>query len=142
MEYKCKICNKQYSSYQSLWIHNKKYHSIKFNNNTILAQKKNVISQAQNFISQAQNIISQAQNSIAQEQNKHYCKFCKKNFVRNYCVIRHEKKCKTKINEITIIKEENDKLKEQLKNNSKIELKNNESLNNHLIDIISDKKPK
>ena len=142
MEYKCKICNKQYSSYQSLWIHNKKYHSIKFNNNTILAQKKNVISQAQNFISQAQNIISQAQNSIAQEQNKHYCKFCKKNFVRNYCVIRHEKKCKTKINEITIIKEENDKLKEQLKNNSKIELKNNESLNNHLIDIISDKNKK
>jgi phage FluMu protein Com len=26
MEYKCHICNKNYSSYQSLWIHNKKYH--------------------------------------------------------------------------------------------------------------------
>jgi hypothetical protein len=27
MEYKCKICIKIYSSYQSLWIHNKKYHN-------------------------------------------------------------------------------------------------------------------
>ena len=27
MEYKCNECNKNYSSYQSLWIHNKKFHS-------------------------------------------------------------------------------------------------------------------
>ncbi len=27
MEYKCKLCVKDYSSYQSLWIHTKKYHS-------------------------------------------------------------------------------------------------------------------
>ncbi len=27
MEYRCNICNKDYSSYQSLWIHNKKYHT-------------------------------------------------------------------------------------------------------------------
>ena len=27
MEYKCNICNKLYSSYQSLWIHNKKFHT-------------------------------------------------------------------------------------------------------------------
>ena len=26
MEYYCEKCNKVYSSYQSLWIHNKKYH--------------------------------------------------------------------------------------------------------------------
>ena len=29
MEYICNICNKNYSSYQSLWIHNKKYHNNK-----------------------------------------------------------------------------------------------------------------
>jgi hypothetical protein len=29
MEYRCDHCNKKYSSYQSLWIHNKKYHTIK-----------------------------------------------------------------------------------------------------------------
>lgn len=27
MDYRCNICNKKYSSYQSLWIHNKKYHT-------------------------------------------------------------------------------------------------------------------
>ena len=26
MQYGCKICNKQYASYQSLWNHNKKFH--------------------------------------------------------------------------------------------------------------------
>ena len=25
-EYRCNICNKTYASYQSLWIHNKKFH--------------------------------------------------------------------------------------------------------------------
>ena len=34
MEYKCNICNKQYSSYQSLWIHNKKYHTTKNKNDS------------------------------------------------------------------------------------------------------------
>jgi hypothetical protein len=27
MEYKCKNCNKEYKSYQSLWNHNKKFHN-------------------------------------------------------------------------------------------------------------------
>jgi len=27
MAHICKICNKIYSSYQSLWIHNKKFHN-------------------------------------------------------------------------------------------------------------------
>jgi hypothetical protein len=26
--YNCNVCNKIYSSYQSLWIHNKKYHQL------------------------------------------------------------------------------------------------------------------
>ena len=29
MEYSCKHCNKQYKSYQSLWIHTKKFHIYK-----------------------------------------------------------------------------------------------------------------
>ena len=32
-DYRCKICEKNYSSYQSLWIHNKKFHPL---NSTIL----------------------------------------------------------------------------------------------------------
>jgi hypothetical protein len=29
MEYTCNDCNKKYYNYQSLWIHNKKYHNNK-----------------------------------------------------------------------------------------------------------------
>ena len=31
MNFNCESCNKKYSSYQSLWIHNKKYHNTKSN---------------------------------------------------------------------------------------------------------------
>jgi hypothetical protein len=73
-----------------------------------------------------------AQNSTLLAQNKHNCKYCNKIFARNYCVIRHEKTCKVKINEITKLKEENDKLKEQLKSNTnnKIITTNNNNNNN------------
>ena len=33
MDYYCKICNKYYSSYQSLWKHNKIYHKNEISNN-------------------------------------------------------------------------------------------------------------
>jgi hypothetical protein len=38
-EYKCLQCNKEYSGYQSLWIHNKKFHEEK----NIPEQEKNII---------------------------------------------------------------------------------------------------
>ena len=31
-KYCCNICSKNYASYQSLWIHNKKFHSTSNNN--------------------------------------------------------------------------------------------------------------
>ena len=42
MEYKCINCNKFYSSYQSLWIHNKKYHKIDVSNIGQNVSKKNI----------------------------------------------------------------------------------------------------
>jgi thymidine kinase len=40
MEYECKICIKKYSSYQSIWIHNKKFHSkVVIQCNTIITDK-------------------------------------------------------------------------------------------------------
>ena len=35
-DHKCNICNKQYSSYKSLWNHNKEFHK---NNNTFNGKK-------------------------------------------------------------------------------------------------------
>lgn len=39
MHYRCNICNKDYSSYQSLWIHNKKFH----NNNQKISTNNQLI---------------------------------------------------------------------------------------------------
>jgi hypothetical protein len=39
MVYKCNICNKDYSSYQTLWVHNKKFHNNKMNTIDILSKE-------------------------------------------------------------------------------------------------------
>lgn len=66
-----------YSSYQSLWIHNKKYHTTKFNN---------IPQTIHNF----------TQISTTNPQNKHYCKYCNKLFSRSDSVNRHFNSCKKK----------------------------------------------
>ncbi len=83
----CVICNKQYSSYQSLWIHNKKYHNSK-------------ISIYQHTIS---NISANNQHSFNNNIiNKLSCKYCKKIFKHTQSRWRHEQSCenKNKIDEI------------------------------------------
>lgn len=74
MEYKCNVCNKNYSSYQSLWIHNKKYHSK--NNN-----------------------YNHKQSQITTEKlNVNYkCEFCNKILSRQDSLKRHYTNCKTKM---------------------------------------------
>ena len=40
----CKICNKKYASYNSLWNHNKRFHNnnVKINNNNVKINNNNV----------------------------------------------------------------------------------------------------
>ena len=78
-QFRCNTCNKSYASYQSLWIHNKKYH--------------NNISQHNNNISQHNNNISQ-HNDIS----KYKCKFCSKIYKHQQSKSRHEKICKINTN--------------------------------------------
>ncbi len=73
MEYICDKCNKKYSSYQSLWIHNKKYHTI---------QQKQINKK-----------ISKKQIVIVNDYN---CKYCEKEFNYYNNKWRHEKTCKSK----------------------------------------------
>ena len=99
MEYICKDCNKKYSSYQSLWNHNKRYHS-----SIIL------------------NVLKPPQN-INNDNNKLYCQYCNKESSRVDNLKRHEKNCK----EQKTIKKELAELKEeikQLKTSSKKIVKN------------------
>ena len=42
IDFKCNLCNKKYSSYQSLWIHNKKFHNTKNETITTIHEEKNI----------------------------------------------------------------------------------------------------
>jgi len=93
----CKHCNKQYSSYKSLWNHNKKFHI-----NSVIPGNTNVIPGNTNVIP-----------SILIK-----CKYCNRVFKNRQNKWKHENKtCKLKLNNDTIIKleEENKKLKDQIK---------------------------
>ena len=100
MEYICKECNKKYSSYQSLWIHNKKFHN---NKSTTCHQP------VQNSI---QNRLQECipPNNI---DNNVICKFCKKELSNRQSRWRHEQNCKNKDTQ-TEIKTEIIELKEKI----------------------------
>jgi hypothetical protein len=132
--YKCEICDKLYSGYQSLWIHNKKYHNNKVivcgsTTNSKVANSK----VANNKIANnklASNVVS---NKIIK------CIFCSKIFNDRSNRCKHQKICKNKIN----IVEENKNIKDEIDNikiKDEIENKNiKDEIDN--IKIISQNKP-
>ncbi len=103
MEYKCNICNKYYASYQSLWIHNKKFHEIKNKNNSNVKSCPSIVT------------------SKSTQLNKpgFVCEHCNNQFSRSDNLKRHYKTCK-KIQEQkqkidnTILYQEIEKLKEEI----------------------------
>lgn len=102
MEYRCKICNKEYSSYQSLWIHNKKFHkpgTTQCHPNVTPVSSEchpNVIPKSTNLV----------QNNILS------CNYCGKTFKFRQGKSKHLKTCKQKNNEK--IQEQIDEMKKQL----------------------------
>ena len=76
MEYKCEICIKLYSSYQSLWNHNNKYHNYNTTNIT-------------------QNTTNITQNTTKLHKNIS-CIYCNKLYSRNDSLKRHLKMCEEK----------------------------------------------
>jgi len=107
MEYKCKICIKDYSSYQSLWIHNKKFHK----------EPSPVVSL------QSQNVI------LSKPENKYNCNFCKKYFNNRQNKHRHEQICKMKEN--NKIKQLELEIQQLKTNNNKIITTNNTNNSNN-----------
>lgn len=113
MEYYCKICNKKYSSYQSLWKHKKIYHT-----NDSSEKPQNSSEKPQNSSEKSQNSILNETLEIVSDKNKLICIHCNKNYSRRDNMIRHEKKCKKKINlveENILLKNELKEIKKQLK---------------------------
>ena len=70
MEYRCKVCEKVYASYQSLWNHNRKIHTPITANIT------------QNTTNVTQNTTKLNKNSL--------CIYCNKCFSRNDSLKRHQ----------------------------------------------------
>ena len=115
----CTICNKKYSSYKSLWNHNKKYHidCVIPNNTNVILSNTNV-----------------TPNSNAINYN---CKYCNKEFKLRQYRWKHEKICKHKEKLVLVnpnelvelknkIKELEDKIVTNASNNT-----NNGTINNN-----------
>jgi hypothetical protein len=103
MEFKCKICIKQYKSYQSLWNHNHKFHS------NITIQKPTITNQIPS--------IKQPEIQPVITGCKYICKFCNKSFNHYNNKWRHQKTCKHKSNiveENKLLKQSLDEIKKQL----------------------------
>ena len=117
----CKVCNKKYKSYQSLWKHNKKFH----NNNVIIGNQ----------------IETNAETTGNQnKKNLLVCRFCKKEFNHRNNRWRHEKSCKdtNKPNieiQLQLSQKENEilKLKLKIEKSNKMHPKSFKKLNNMLI---------
>jgi hypothetical protein len=123
--YNCKICKSYYSSYQSLWIHNKKYHTYncekckkKFDNlqNKLTHQKICICNSNQKICicNSNQNVKLDLDTLKHNTTNNLLCKYCNKIFSRTDSLNRHQLKCKIKkAHDITI--KDNTELEEKIK---------------------------
>lgn len=135
MVYRCITCNKIYSSYQSLWNHNKKFH------NNLTSERLHMTSNDFNLTSNDFNLTSNDFNTKII--NKYLCQYCNNEFTRKNNLNYHIKnRCKEKIKkdkEENIYKQQIEKLTndlEKLKNksNNKI-ITYNTLTNNNLTNI-------
>jgi hypothetical protein len=109
-EYKCKICEKEYKSYQSLWNHNKIKHNT--------AVKDNV-KDVKDTVKDVKDIVKTSK--------KHICEICNKEFTSRQSKYEHKKNV-CKIKENNIINSNN----KTINNNNQI---NNGTINNNNINI-------
>jgi len=112
-DYHCEECKKGYSSYQSYWNHNKKFH-----NTLSLKKSDNGLTKTENSLIETDKIFVEANqfyNNKKEENIKEYiCRYCSKNYNNKNSRWSHEQKCKI------IIKKEN---------NEEIEIKKIEAEN-------------
>ncbi len=114
----CNICNKIYSSYKSLWNHNKDFH--KHNVTKIVPSGTKMINNDTKMINNDTKNTLNDTNMIINDIKKIECKFCYKTFNFRQNKYQHEKTCKMKNvhnNKIPII--DNNKI-EQLEEKNKV----------------------
>jgi hypothetical protein len=113
-QYECKICNKSYASYQSLWIHNKKFHTTVILKTSRTSEKTSETSE---------NILKKNYN----------CRKCNKVFHNIKTRWSHEKICKQLVSNISNIGNINN----TTTNNNTIN--NNTNSNNNINNITNNK---
>jgi hypothetical protein len=113
-DYNCKDCNKGYTSYQSYWNHNKRYH-----NNISLKRFDNGLITTENSLINSNTGLLKTENETTNVKNiKSYnCRYCSKIYNNKNSRWSHEQKCKEnnveinkKNTELEIIKEETKKI--------------------------------
>jgi len=77
-DHKCNICNKLYSSYKTLWTHNKNKHKINITNN----------------LNNSENNLIKSENNLIKSENNINCRYCNKEYHNIKSRWSHEKKCK------------------------------------------------
>ena len=126
-KYCCNICSKNYASYQSLWIHNKKFHKDgQYSKDNICINKDNICINKDNICINKDNIC--ITNSFIDKNNfdKLQCYFCNTFFKHISNKYIHIKKCKEKYPNVQLI--ENNSYKCDLCNK---EFTNNKSIYEH-----------
>ena len=108
IDYKCKVCNKYYKTYQTLWKHNKKFHCEIIKNSHIKSDIKYIKSDIKHI------------NNIVENNKSLTCENCNKIFNSRSAKSHHKKVCKIMKEKILLQIKENEILK--LKYNNQIEL--------------------
>ena len=133
-DFYCKTCKKYYASYQSLWIHNKKFHTNNMSNN---------INNMSNNVKTTPNNVKNTSNNIKNILKKYECNKCNKICNSRQSKWIHQKNCKNNIdnnnnnnkpiNDKSEIIEIKNMLKELLEKNCKIHPKTLQKINKQLI---------
>ena len=117
MEYRCKVCEKVYASYQSLWNHNRNMHTCAvIQSNPMVIQKS----------SKSNPIINN--DTLTSSTNNIMCKYCNKIFKYKQGKWKHEQKCCKKYEDnlykqqIEKLTDDLEKLKHKIKKNLLIKL--------------------
>jgi hypothetical protein len=135
-EYRCNICNKEYSTYNTLWVHNKKYHNLKNSNN-----KSNDKYKISKMISHDKSMISHEKNTEA----TYKCNYCSNTYRHFQSRWKHEQKCKKDLivedNKIIVDpKQQNNNQLINTQQNINQQINNdNKQINNQLIELIVEK---
>ena len=125
-EYKCIICDKFYTSKNSLCNHNRKFHKPLVNQSKPLVnQSKPLVNQSKPLVNQSKPLVNQSKP--LENQSKLNCKYCNKILSCKQSKSRHQKICKSK-NDNNLKKE----IVDFIKKNIKIHPKTLEKINKQL----------